>query len=389
MNCKKISILGATGSIGLNTLQVIRDNPDKFTVETLTASSNWQQLAKIAIEFKAKQVLIADESYYEAIKHALKTTDIKVIAGNNYKIIAEDNADLVISAIVGVEGLKPTIEYIRQGKQIALANKESLICAGFFLKDLCRQYNTKLLPIDSEHNALLQLIHKENKSDIKDIIITASGGAFRDYTKAQLENVTKEMAINHPNWQMGAKITVDCASLVNKGLELIEAYFLFDLKPQQVSAIMHPESIVHGIVNFKDGTSLIHASKPSMQVAISYAMDFPNRSNTSIENIDLLALRNLNFRPINEELFPCFQVAREVLLSESQANMIIFNMANEVAVNAFLNNKIKFTQIYHVIVETLNINHNLMLSSLDDCFELIDQTKQIANNIINTIDIAA
>lgn len=350
---KTISILGATGTIGQNTLDLINRNKDSYRVTTLTGNSNIALLAKQAIEFGVEFAATACEEKYQELKDALKGTNIQCGAGEEALIEAASKpVDISMAAIVGVAGLKPTLKALENAKLVALANKECLVSAGDLFMRKVRQFETTLIPVDSEHSAAFQCLLGHQKNEISKLTLTASGGPFRTYTKEQLQTVSKEQALKHPNWNMGAKITIDSATLMNKGLELIEAKHLFSLKANQIDMVIHPQSIVHCLVSFFDGSILAHMSEPDMRVPIAYSLSWPKRMKTPIEPVNLAALGKMEFEAGDEDRFPCLRLAREVIESD-EFNGPALNAANEIAVEAFLSNKCSYLQIPQIIETVL------------------------------------
>lgn len=351
---KKISIFGSTGSIGVSTLEVIRQHPDKFQLETLIGNRNIAKLIEQSREFSPKYAITADENAYLELKTGLAGMNIQVMAGNKaINDIAQAKTDIAIAAITGSAGLSSTFWLAKNSRILAIANKESLVLAGEMLIAEAEKSGCKILPIDSEHNAIFQLFEEGNRAQIEKIILTASGGPFRDRPAKELESVTIEEALNHPNWQMGQKITIDSATMMNKGLELIEAYHLFGLKESQIEVIIHPESIIHSLVGYCDGSFLAQLGTADMCTPISYCLAWPKRIAIDRKKLNLAEIANLSFKKPDLEKFQCLHLAREVLKTGGSAP-IIMNGANEIAVNAFLDGKIKFTSIYKIIDETLN-----------------------------------
>jgi 1-deoxy-D-xylulose-5-phosphate reductoisomerase len=341
---KRIAVLGSTGSIGVQALEVIRENPTLFVAEVLVANSNAQLLIAQAIEFQPNAVVVADESKYAEVKAALQSHDIKVFAGAKAveQIVEMETVDMVLAAIVGYAGLASTMNAIRHGKQIALANKETLVVAGELVTELARKHAVNLYPVDSEHSAIFQCLAGEWDNKIEKIYLTASGGPFRGKDRAFLETVKKEQALKHPNWTMGAKITIDSASLMNKGLEVIEAKWLFHLRPDQIDVIVHPQSIVHSLVQFEDGSLKAQMGLPDMKLPIQYAMAFPQRVKNNFPRFDFLNYPNLTFEKADPTTFRNLGLAFEAM--KAGGNMpCILNAANEVAVAAFLADKVSFT----------------------------------------------
>ena len=365
---KSITIFGATGSVGGSTLSLIREHPDSFTPHALTAHRDYQGLAKLALEFKPAHAVIADEAFYTPLSEALAGTGIKVAAGAQALIdIAAQKVDLIVAAIVGVAGLAPVWKAVEAGQTIALANKEALVSAGHLIMPAARKSGANLLPIDSEHNAIFQCLRRESHEHIERIILTASGGPFREMTLAEMQQVTIEQALQHPNWSMGPKITIDSATMMNKGLELIEAAWLFDEGAKKLDAIIHPQSTLHGLVGFKDGSWLAHLGIADMRVPISYALGWPERLAWQAQPLDFSSALTLDFSPVDETKFPCFQLAKQVMAGTPE-QAIILNAANEVAVAKFLNGDIGFCDIAGHVRATLEAGDYGIIA---DSFEAI------------------
>lgn len=365
---KSITIFGATGSVGSSTLSLVREHPDSFTPHALTAHRDYQGLAKLAREFKPAHAVIADEAFYTPLSEALAGTGIKVAAGAQALIdIAGQKVDLIVAAIVGVAGLAPVWKAVEAGQTIALANKEALVSAGHLIMPAARKSGANLLPIDSEHNAIFQCLMHESHEHIERIILTASGGPFREMTLAEMQQVTIEQALQHPNWSMGPKITIDSATMMNKGLELIEAAWLFDEGAKKLDAIIHPQSTLHGLVGFKDGSWLAHLGIADMRVPISYALGWPERLAWQAQPLDFGSALKLDFAPVDETKFPCFQLAKQVMAGAPE-QAIILNAANEVAVAKFLNGDIGFCDIAGHVRATLEAGDYGIIA---DSFEAI------------------
>ena len=342
---KNISVFGATGSVGSSTLSLVKAHPDRFAVHALTAHSNYQDLAALALEFQPACVVISDEAFFEPLSDALAGTDINVLAGRSaLEEVAGQKVDLLVAAIVGLAGLAPVWRAVEAGQTIALANKETLVSAGHLIMPAAQKSGATLLPIDSEHNAIFQCLRHENKDDIEKIILTASGGPFREMNSAEMEHVTLAQALQHPNWSMGRKVTIDSATMMNKGLELIEAAWLFDEGTKKLDAIIHPQSAIHGLVGFKDGSWLGQLGIADMRVPISYALGWPERLEWQSTPFDFSAAMQMDFAPVDTACFPCFKLAKSVL-GKAPEQAIILNAANEVAVELFLHEKIGFNEI--------------------------------------------
>jgi len=367
---KKLLVLGSTGSIGINALEIARTFPDKIEIAGLSASENIELIEKQINEFNPKAVAVREKFKAEELKNKIGNK-CEVLSGDEglIEIAKRNNYDILISALVGFAGLAPTIEAIKLGKRIALANKETLVTAGKFIISLCKKYHSELIPVDSEHSAIFQCLCGEDKNDIRKIILTASGGPFLNKTKNQLESVTIEEALNHPNWKMGNKITIDSATMMNKGLEVIEAYWLFNLTKEQIEVIIHPQSIIHSMVEFNDGSIKAQLSLPDMKLPILYAITYPERYNYNDVSTDLKKINQLTFFEPDFNKFECLKIAYDVI-SEGGSAFCILNAANEVAVEKFLSGKIKLVQIPELIKDALNTitnNQNADLQTIIDC----------------------
>ncbi len=355
---KRIAILGSTGSIGTQALEVINQHPENFELEVITAHSNANLLIEQAIKFKPNAVVIANDKFYNKVFNALNTYDIKVFSGNESisQIIEMDSIDLVLIALVGYAGLKPTLKAIEKGKQIALANKESLVVAGKLITESAKKNGVNIIPVDSEHSAIFQCLAGESFNPIEKIYLTASGGPFRGKENKFLKNVKKEQALKHPNWKMGNKITIDSASLMNKGLEVIEAHWLFDLKPEQIQVIIHPQSIIHSIVQFCDGSMKAQMGLPDMKLPIQYALSFPFRIKSDFPRFSFFNYPELTFEAPDLKIFRNLALAFEAVKMGGNIPCIL-NAANEVVVEAFLNDKIGFLKMPDIIekcMQTIN-----------------------------------
>lgn len=340
---KKIVILGSTGSIGTQSIDVIASNPDKFELFGITAHSNSELLICQAKKYKPNFVIVTKDECYPIVKDALSNEDIKVFAGIDSvcDLVSMPSVDIVVTAMVGYAGLKPTISAVKAGKTIALANKETLVVAGELIKDLALKHHAPILPVDSEHSAIFQCLSGEITNPIEKIILTASGGPFRNHSLEELKFVTKADALKHPNWDMGAKITIDSASMMNKGFEVIEAKWLFDLNIDQIDVLVHPQSIIHSMVQFKDGSVKAQLGLPDMRLPIAYALSYPNRLENNYERLDFLKFNQLNFEKPDIERFRNLGFAFQAM--KQGGNMpCILNAANEIAVYGFLNDKISF-----------------------------------------------
>ena len=363
---QRLAILGSTGSIGEQTLDIVRENPDRFEARVLTANSHWKRLAEQAREFDADTVVIADEKCYAPLCEALKDTDTKVFAGEEAvaQITAARGTEVVVNALVGYAGLAPSVAAIEAGKKLALANKESLVVAGALVMPLARERRAPILPIDSEHSAIFQCLAGE-QAPVRRLIITCSGGALRDLPREALGSVTAEQALHHPQWQMGAKITIDSSTLVNKGFEVIEAHWLFGTPAKKIDVVMHPQSIVHSMVEFEDGAIKAQLGTPDMRMPISYALMYPERARRSGERFDFTAHPQLTFAAVDHEKYPALGIAYDCLRHGGTAACTM-NGANEVAVAAFLHGQCAWLDIVRTIEHALKTADFTPQPTLDD-----------------------
>lgn len=366
---RKICILGSTGSIGTQALQVIEEHSDLFEAYVLTAGNNADLLISQARKFVPCAVVIADESKYDHVREALADLPIQVYAGSEAlcQVVAMEPVDMVLTALVGFSGLRPTIAAIKAGKPIALANKETLVVAGELITALCQEYNVPMLPVDSEHSAIFQSLMGE-ESPIEKIILTASGGPFRKFTLDEMKDVTAAQALKHPNWDMGAKITIDSASMMNKGFEVIEAKWLFDVDADRIQVVVHPQSIVHSAVQFQDGAVKAQLGAPDMRVPIQLAMSYPVRLESSFPRIDWWDMQDLTFERPDLERFPCLAMAYEAIRRGGNAACVV-NAANEVVNLSFRQDKCGFLQMAEVIAKTLESVPYIKEPSLEDYLE--------------------
>lgn len=372
---RKISILGATGSVGKSTLDLIGRSPDRFSVTAVTASTKVEDLADAARRTGAGLAVIADESRLPDLRHALAGTGCRTAAGRHALIeAATAETDVVVAAIVGCAGLEPVMAAVEAGRTVALANKEALVTAGALMTDAARASNATILPVDSEHNAIFQCLACSRGEDASRIILTASGGPFRTASVEMMRSVTPSQAIAHPTWSMGAKISVDSATLMNKGLELIEAHFLFGLPSRQIDILIHPQSVIHSLVEFIDGSVLAQLGSPDMRIPIAYALAWPERMETPAERLDLAAIARLDFEPPDEQRFPALRLARHALESGGSAPVVL-NAANEVAVAAFLAGRIRFTDIARTVEDALADSDDLPPASVADVIEIDRATR--------------
>ena len=350
---RSLTVLGATGSIGASTLDLVARYPERFRVEALSAQRNVTKLAELAVRFRASFVAIADHNSYSALKDALGAQMVECAAGPDAVIeAARRSSDLVMSAITGLAGLRPTMAAITRGASVLLANKESFVCAGALMTAALRQSGAALLPVDSEHNAIFQVFEQKGRDKVHSLVLTASGGPFRGWSLAQMQGVTTAQALAHPNWTMGKKITIDSATMMNKGLELIEAAYLFDMPADKIDVVVHPQSIVHSMVNYVDGSVLAQLGQPDMRIPISYALGWPERLHTPVDPICLAHLGQLTFEKPDEKSFPALALARQALQAGGGAPVVL-NAANEVAVAAFLDKKIPFLSIAASVADAL------------------------------------
>lgn len=380
---KNIAVLGSTGSIGTQALDVIRANPDKFAAEVLTANGNADLLIKQAIEFNPNAVVIADETKYNHVKEHLQAHDIKVFAGNNAiaQVVQMDSIDTVLASIVGYAGLASTLSAIKAGKQIALANKETLVVAGELVTQLAKENGVNLYPVDSEHSAIFQCLAGEWHNPIEKIYLTASGGPFRGKDKAFLQNVKKEQALKHPNWDMGAKITIDSASLMNKGLEVIEAKWLFGLNNKQIDVIVHPQSIVHSVVQFTDGSMKAQMGLPDMKLPIQYALAYPERIKSDFPRFSFFNYPQLTFEQADTKTFRNLALAYDAMNKGGNAPCVL-NAANEIAVEAFLKDKIGFLQMSDIVETCLQKISFKNKPTYEDYVATDTETRAIAQELV-------
>jgi len=364
---KNLSILGATGSIGVNTLDIVRKNPQRFAVKTLTGGANLQRLAEQVREFSPEMVAVPRESDVPCLRKLLTGVEVEILSGVEgiSACAAYSAADMVVSAIVGAAGLVPTMSAIQAGKDIALANKETLVTAGPVVMACARQNQVAICPVDSEHSAIFQSLEGHRHEDVKRLILTASGGPFLNRSLSSLSTVTPEDALAHPNWDMGRKISIDSATMMNKGLEVIEARWLFDLTPERIDVHIHPQSIVHSMVEYVDGSVVAQLGIPDMRTPIAYALTYPQRMPLDLPALDLCAIGQLTFMAPDTARFPCLNLAYEALAAGGSAPAVL-NAANEIAVEAFLEGKIAFLDIPRVISMALDEHGSAGLDSLDD-----------------------
>lgn len=385
---RRIAILGSTGSIGTQALQVIEANPDQYEVWALTANNNVTLLAAQARQFMPDVVVIANEAHYEELKGLLADLPIKVFAGSEAlcEVVEMEPVDVVLASMVGYAGLLPTMRAIRAGKTIALANKETLVVAGEIITSLANEYRVPILPVDSEHSAIFQCLSGE-RGQVEKILLTASGGPFRTWSKEQLATATSRQALKHPNWDMGTKVTIDSASMMNKGFEVIEAKWLFGVKPSDIQVLVHPQSIVHSMVQFADGSVKAQLGTPDMRLPIQYAFSYPYRWQSTFPRVDFAALGNLTFENPDPERFRNLALAFEAI--KRGGNMpCILNAANEVCVDAFLHDRIGFLAMSDVIADTMQRVAYLNRPTYDDYVATDREARNVARDAINGIPLS-
>jgi 1-deoxy-D-xylulose-5-phosphate reductoisomerase len=380
---KKISIFGSTGSIGKNTIEVIKNSPENFEVIALVAGNDVKTLISQALQIKPSFVVIENKTNFSELKSALSSLkNCQILCGKEEILnVAKIKCDLFISAIVGAAGMLPTLAAIEAGSDIALANKESLVCAGSFLVAAAKKSGAKIIPVDSEHNAIFQIFENENLETIDSITLTASGGPFFN-KDLDFSKITVEQALKHPNWSMGAKISIDSATMMNKGLEVIEAFHLFPIKKEQIKIVVHPQSIIHGLVDYSDGSTLAMLSNPDMKVPISYALAYPKRMKIKHDKMDLAKLQNLSFFEPDEKKFPALRICREVMEVDGSAPAVL-NAANEVAVERFLKGEIAFDKISEVVEKTLTRILHKRVNSIAEVLEFDQEARNLAKDLNN------
>lgn len=383
MTQKKVAIIGSTGSIGRQALEVIEHHKEKLCVEVLTANKQADLLIEQALKFDPNAVVIADKSQYQKVKEALSSTDIKVFAGQEAleDIVQMETIDIVLTAIVGFAGLKPTIKAIEAKKPIALSNKETLVVGGELITKLSIENSVPIIPVDSEHSAIFQCLAGEFYNPIEKIILTASGGPFLGKTKDELNNITPKQALNHPNWVMGNKVTIDSATLMNKGLEVIEAKWLFDLSVDKIEAVIHPQSVIHSMVEFEDGSVKAQMGLADMRLPIQYALTYPERLKTNFPKFNILDFPNLSFLKPDMETFPCLGLAYQAI--QKGGNMpTIMNAANEIAVEAFLRGVIGFLEIPEIIANAMSKYNFIAKANVNDFFETDKEVREELSSML-------
>ena len=381
MKKKQIAILGSTGSIGTQALQVIEEHPELYEAYALTANNQVELLAQQARKFMPAAVVIANEAKYLQLKEMLADLPIQVYAGADAlcEIVEAKPIDVVLASMVGYAGLRPTMNAIRAGKAIALANKETLVVAGELINALAQQYHTPILPVDSEHSAIFQCLEPNNA--LEKVILTASGGPFRKFTMEQLQHVTKEQALKHPNWDMGAKITIDSATMMNKGFEVIEAKWLFGVRPDQIEVVVHPQSVIHSMVQYEDGAVKAQLGMPDMRLPIQYAFSYPQRIKASFDRLDFSTMKELTFEQPDTNRFRCLALAYEALNRGGNMACIV-NAANEVVVSAFLKDKISFLRMSEVIEQTMAKVPFIQIPTYEDYVATDAEARRMAESLI-------
>lgn len=380
---KNISVLGSTGSIGRSSLEVIDKLSHRFKVVGLTAGRNTQLLEKQVEKFRPKIVSLERKEEAEDLRRKFRGKSIKVTFAQEgaEEVASFSENDIVISAITGIDGLRPTLAAVQEGKKVALANKESMVVAGPLIQDMIRKFGAQLIPVDSEHSGVFQCLAKEEMENVKKVILTASGGPFFSKSSSEMNDITLEEALNHPRWKMGKKVTIDSATLMNKGLELIEAHWLFGLEPRQLGILIHPQSIVHSLVEMSDGSVLAQLSPTDMKLPIQYALTYPEREDSLLPSLDLSEIKALEFYEVNVEKFPIIKLAR-LALEEGESFPIALNAANEVVVSAFLEQRIKFMDISDVVTEIVENHQKRKAQSLEDIFDVDRETRRVSLDLL-------
>ncbi|MBO9508651.1 1-deoxy-D-xylulose-5-phosphate reductoisomerase [Thalassospira sp. A3_1] len=381
---KSVCVLGVTGSVGSSTVDILKAHADKYAVDAITAHRNVPALAKAAIELGAAMAVIADESLYEDLKSALSGTNILVAAGDDALVEAASRpSDIVIAAIIGAAGLRATLAAIRRGARVGLANKETLVCAGDLMMAEVAKYNATLIPVDSEHSAIFQVLEQKSVDKVDRILLTASGGPFREWSLEEMKSVSPKQALAHPNWDMGAKISIDSATMMNKGLELIEACRLFPVPEERIEVVVHPQSVVHSMVEYSDGSVLAQLGSPDMRTPIAYALSWPERIRVDVARLDFATIGQLNFTSPDLKRFPALRLAREALRAGGTVPTVL-NAANEIAVGAFLGGKLTFLQIAETVERMMNRIAASPLRDLDQMFDLDDMIRRETLVMIKT-----
>ena len=382
MKQTNLVILGSTGSIGEQALDIVREHPDRFRVLAISCNSSWEQLVEQIREFKPKYALVCDEQSLDACQEQLNGSETELLAGtdNLLDLATLSEADVILNSLVGFAGFEPTVEALKAGKKVALANKESLVVGGELINNLIKDHRDQLIPVDSEHSAMLQCLVGEPIEKIEKLVITASGGPFRTWSKKQMQDITVADALDHPNWSMGAKITIDSATMMNKGLEIIEAHWLFDMPLSKIEAVVHPQSVIHSIVEFTDGSSKAQLGPPTMKVPILYALTYPDRVELDAPRLDWKKAFDLTFEPVDYDRFPCLRLATEAI-EEGGLAPAILNAANEVAVERFLKEEITYIDIPNVIETCLEQLNNSDTFTLESLKNIDKEARKLASTI--------
>jgi len=378
---QRIAILGSTGSVGMQALEVARQHLDKFEIIALTANGSWEELVDQINEFKPKYAVICTDDHFQKVKDSI-SSDTVLMSGYDalIDIVQLDEVDTVLNSLVGFAGFLPTLEAIKHNKKVALANKETLVAGGEIIYDALKTSTSSLIPIDSEHSAMLQCLVGEQNKSIEKIIITASGGPFREYSAEQMKHITVEQALKHPNWSMGSKITIDSATMMNKGLEIIEAKWLFDIPVNKIEPVIHPQSIIHSMITFTDGSTKAQLGPPDMKVPIIYALTFPERLPLDTPRMDWSVAQDLNFMPVNYNLFPCLKLAIDAITFGGLAPTVL-NAANEIAVARFLNKEIDYIDIPKIVEKCLERVDSKQEVNIDSLIEINKETREFASQI--------
>jgi len=378
---QNLVILGSTGSIGEQALDIVDEHSDRFNVLALSCNTNWRKLAEQVNRFHPQYALLCDSENFHDFSAAL-TVDTEILVGSDAlgELATLEKADVILNSLVGFSGFEPTCKALKAGKKVALANKESLVVGGAIINRLLKEYSGRLVPVDSEHSAMLQCLVGESNESINKLIITASGGPFREWTLEQMKDITVKDALNHPNWSMGSKITIDSATMMNKGLEIIEAYWLFDLPLSKIEAVVHPQSIVHSVIEFVDGSSKAQLGPPTMKVPILYALTYPDRISMNAPTLDWREAFDLNFEPVDYEKFPCIKLAIDAI-EEGGFKPAVLNAANEVAVERFLNEEIPYIGISNIIETCLERSHSQEELTIQTLKEIDQEARELALTI--------
>ncbi len=381
MKEQNLVILGSTGSIGEQALDIVDEHSDRFNVLALSCNTNWRKLAEQVNRFHPQYALLCDSENFHDFSAAL-TVDTEILVGSDAlgELATLEKADVILNSLVGFSGFEPTCKALKAGKKVALANKESLVVGGAIINRLLKEYSGRLVPVDSEHSAMLQCLVGESNESINKLIITASGGPFREWTLEQMKDITVKDALNHPNWSMGSKITIDSATMMNKGLEIIEAYWLFDLPLSKIEAVVHPQSIVHSVIEFVDGSSKAQLGPPTMKVPILYALTYPDRISMNAPTLDWREAFDLNFEPVDYEKFPCIKLAIDAI-EEGGFKPAVLNAANEVAVERFLNEEIPYIGISNIIETCLERSHSQEELTIQTLKEIDREARELALTI--------